>query len=126
MPLSALNSFNYSYDPYFMAAYQSYNPSFQALPTQAVKQQPNTDAQAQTQTNPAFKGKTQEKDDESTSAANLIIGIASAAAMIYGGYKCHGKGVGDGVFAKVTDGFKKYWNEGIDIVSKWKFENKIS
>ncbi len=126
-----------SYDPYFYAAYTAPNLNspqnrVQLQNAGPVTQQTNT---AQTQTKVpttveapintasenikgvAFKGTAKEDSvKKGSTAGKLILTIASLAALAYGGYKCHGKGIGDDILSKVKSGAKQYWNDGISYI----------
>jgi len=120
---------NYN-DPYFLQAFNMQNPNYtlamqQAQQVQQAQQLQTPQAQTQQiagQNSPNFKGATEEiaGEKKKNNTAKWIIGIATAIATVYGGYKCYNKGTGEGL-SKIWDGFKKYWDKGIEKISQWKF-----
>lgn len=114
-------------DPYFLAAYNSPNinqnqQNMQNTQGAQIGQAPV--GVPQTQNNTVFQGQQTAETKKSNKTAKTILGIASAAALIFAGYKCHGKGVGDGFFNKILDGGKKYWNQFVNWIGGKKFETK--
>ena len=118
---------NYGYDPYFMQAFNSYNPMFMGA-MQAQNQQDTTLTQTQaantqnpSSENTTFKGSDVNKEKkEKNHTASIILGGAAIAATAYACIKGHQIGNGDKWTTKTIDGLKQYWNKGIDAVSKWK------
>ncbi len=118
------------YDPYFMAAYQSYNPNFNGVQNpqavnQAATQASAAKATASTDTigvNTSFKGASEEIKGENKSRKGWVLTALIAGAAIFAGIKGHKIGVGDKWYTKTADGLKKYWNRGIDAVGKWKLK----
>lgn len=111
-------------DPYFLQAYNSPNSNYQLAQQQAQMAQQQAAAQSAAQaapqsgiqTSPAFKGSAdsiqqEAKEEKGSSAGKWILGIASVAALAWGGYKCFKKGNGEGL-AKLWDGAKQYWDDG--------------
>ena len=85
----------------------------QQAATQAATQ---NSAQSAISESPAFKGsaaaiQSEAKEEKGSSAGKWILGIASVAALAWGGYKCFKKGNGEGL-AKAWDGAKQYWDDG--------------
>lgn len=121
------NCANYYNDPYFLAAFQAQNINQTNANSQMqmqAQQMQNTVAPnnvPQGQNNTIFQGQTSETK-KSNKTAKTILGLASAAALIYGGYKCHGKGIGDGTISKVFDGAKQYWNQFTNWIGGKKFK----
>ena len=134
MSVDSLGMYNLYNNPYFLQALNTPNINAQAVQQNLNQNQTNT---AQTVTeddlstgnSPSFNGASEaiaENTKKSNTAANLILWGATLAATIWGGYKCHRKGVGENMFAKILDGAKQYWNKGIDAISKWKFNQKVA
>ena len=87
---------NYANDPYFMYAYNGYNPNFMGVQqySQAVQSAPEVQAPDTTVvTDPTFKGA--DKSEGSSSNTALLLGgtAVSAAALIYAAKKGNGKGI---------------------------------
>ena len=100
MSLGAIGG--YGYDPYFMAAYQSYNPNFQA--TNQAPDTTQTVQQGLATNDPTFRGKKKEEEN-SGSAASLIVGGALAIGTGVLLYKAHKKGGEKGIL----EGLKQMW-----------------
>ena len=131
MAVEAINNYgvgsaNYSqyYDPYFLQAYQS--PNYYQLQAQN-NQQTGGNSTVTTTANPNFKGATAEivnsnaESKKTNKVAKWVLGTLATAGTVFAAWKCHGKGVGEKWYSKISDGFKKYWDNGIDWVSKLKF-----
>jgi len=101
MSLGAIGG--YGYDPYFMAAYQSYNPNFQGA-SQSTGTTQTTQQQGLTTSEPTFRAKKKE-EKSSGSAAKLIVGGALAIGTGVMLYKAHKKGGEKGI----VEGFKQMW-----------------
>ena len=124
MTVGAITPMGYN-DPYFMQAYNSPNSNYQLMQqqqAQMAQQQAATQAATQNSAqsaiseSPAFKGsaaaiQSEAKEEKGSSAGKWILGIASVAALAWGGYKCFKKGNGEGL-AKAWDGAKQYWDDG--------------
>lgn len=121
------------YDPYFMAAYQSYNPNFNGVQNTQANQAANqtaaqvsaAEAPASTNTtgvNTSFKGASEEIKGEKKSRSGWVLAALVSAAGIVAAIKGHKIGVGDTWLAKTADGLKQYWNKGVDAVGKWKLK----
>ena len=123
MTIGAITPMGYN-DPYFMQAYNSPNSNYQLAQQQAQMAQQQAQAQMAAQpatpaagTSPSFQGgatqaiQTEAKEEKGSSAGKWILGIASVAALAWGGYKCFKKGNGEGL-AKLWDGAKQYWDDG--------------
>ena len=109
MTVGAITPMGYN-DPYFMQAYNSPNSNYQLMQqqqAQMAQQQAATQAATQNSAqsaiseSPAFKGsaaaiQSEAKEEKGSSAGKWILGIASVAALAWGGYKCFKKGNGEG------------------------------
>ena len=124
--LGSTNYMQYYNDPYFLQALQS--PNYYQLQAQNMQQAgtqlPNPTAIA----NPSFKGaseqiadKGEKTEKKSNKAAKWVLGTLATAGTIFAAWKCHGKGIGENWYSKIWDGAKRYWNQAIDAISKWKF-----
>ena len=127
-PMYGMPTFNYN-DQYFWQAYNSpnansympQNPQTTAVTTPSPAA--TTGTTSTTATSPTFEGASvafQGQDKKSNSVAKCILGLGAVAATAWAGYKCFKTGNGQGL-AKVWNGVQQYWNKGIDIISKWKF-----
>lgn len=115
----------YGYDPYFMAAYQSYNPNFKGVRNpqttdQAVPQAPASETPVNGNVNTSFKGASEEIKGKKKSHKWWTALLAGAA--IFAGIKGHKIGVGDKWYTKTVDGLKRYWNQGVNAIGKLKFK----
>ena len=126
----------YGYDPYFMAAFNSYNPNFygvqntqaQAANQAAIMQQQAKGATTGSETagaNTSFKGASEEIKGEKKSRSGWVLAGLVSAAGIYAAVKGHKIGVGDTWLAKTADGLKQYWNKGVNAVGKWKLKTNV-
>lgn len=110
---------NYANDPYFMYAYNGYNPNFmgtQQYP-QAVQSAPEVQAPDTTVvTDPTFKGS--DKSEGSSSNTALLVGgtAVSAAALIYAAKKGNGKGIKEGFKNIYNSWFKKGAEKAADKI----------
>ena len=97
--VSAINNWgNLMSDPYFQAAFQSYNPNFRASQTQIAVPQENTSVATATSV-PSFSGMAA---PEESSGTGLLIGGAVATALTAGALiYAHKRGNG-----KILEGFK--------------------
>ena len=91
---------NYANDPYFMYAYNGYNPNFMGVQQYPQAAQAVSDVQVPDTTavtDPAFKGS--DKSEGSSSNTALLVGgtAVSAAALIYAAKKGNGKGIKEGL-----------------------------
>ena len=132
--LGSTNYMQYYNDPYFLQALQS--PNYYQLQAQNI-QQPGTQVPTPTATaNPSFKGaseqiadKGEKTEKKSNKAAKWVLGTLATAGTIFAGYKCFKKGGGKefkDVFSTIWKGFKQYWDDGIDAISKWQFNKPSS
>ena len=127
--LSMLGAQNYMNNPYFMAAYNSPNmnamqnsmqgvPGLQGAPMQTGMMAQNVPSTPNTG-NIAFQGSAQGTNSGGSSTAKTILGLTSAAALIFGGYKCYNKGVGPNMISKIWDGAKLYVNKFAKGLANW-------
>ena len=132
--VSAVDSlYNYgvdtlAYDKCFLQAYQSPN-NYYAVQTQKSDSTQQAGSATNTQStdslkNVNFKGAsdaiTENQEKKSSAAGWLLVGVGTILTGL-AAWKCHGKGVGDDIFKRTWDGAKKYWDQGIDKIAKWKF-----
>ena len=103
MSLGAISG--YGYDPYFMAAYQSYNPNFKGTGATSVgNTQATTSTSPTVTTSPTFQARKEEVEN-SGSAAKMIVGGLAAIGTGVLLYKAHKKGGQKGI----CEGFKQMW-----------------
>ena len=103
MSLGAISG--YGYDPYFMAAYQSYNPNFKGTGATSVgNTQATTSTTPTVTTSPTFQARKEEVEN-SGSAAKMIVGGLAAIGTGVLLYKAHKKGGQKGI----CEGFKQMW-----------------
>lgn len=110
---------NYANDPYFMYAYNGYNPNFMGVQQypQAVQSAPEVQAPDTTVvTDPTFKGA--DKSEGSSSNTALLLGgtAVSAAALIYAAKKGNGKGIKEGFKNIYNSWFKKGAEKAADKI----------
>ena len=110
---------NYANDPYFMYAYNGYNPNFMGVQqySQAVQSAPEVQAPDTTVvTDPTFKGA--DKSEGSSSNTALLLGgtAVSAAALIYAAKKGNGKGIKEGFKNIYNSWFKKGAEKAADKI----------
>lgn len=108
----------YGYDPYFMAAFQSYNPNFKG--TTDVQQANKT---AQTSSSSASGNATSQKksapENKKSNAGLVLGGIATVGAAVLL-YKAHKKGGEKGI----SEGLKQIW-QGITNRGRGEAEKEV-
>lgn len=110
---------NYANDPYFMYAYNGYNPNFMGVQQYPQAAQSVSDVQVPDTTvvtDPAFKGS--DKSEGSSSNTALLVGgtAVSAAALIYAAKKGNGKGIKEGFKNIYNSWFKKGAEKAADKI----------